>query len=716
MRHEGNVIPLTSAIDRRTALLAPGLPLLLLRVRDKAAVQVGNGLQALFDAADETLLERADKAEGAERKRRLQAVREVRFKRKHIELGVLDSFHEAFSRMAQGPGIGLLDEALLRARDLAQPVVDPLPETAMVERAMARDGIALEQLNARFEALLEFSLEVSQRNPLSPAWLCRSVLEVGAEHAIDPASIQVLLTLFEQHVLHRLGQCYGEANRLLVGAGVLPTLPAAAVSQPATESRPRAMPASTVVDPRYASLRAVGEAFFADLQSLLAPLRGQLTPRLSGPEHASAVAPEDLSRMLSHLQRHACAGSRELGEELQALMLKISARSGQRLCLSHDDEDAINLLGHLFAAIECDTDLHPRMRALLTRLQLPLLKVALFDKSLLTRSSHPARRLLDELAAAAIGWQADDDASDELYLRLEGVVQRLLDDCADNGADIQSHLEAFLTLSLEERRRNDLLEQRARDAEQGRLRMLHARQAVEHALNLRVQGRAVPRVVLDMLADAWSQVLLMAWLKQGESSPAWHNALRTVDDLLASVVPHAPARGRLVRQVPALLKALREGLNSVALNSSSLRDFFVQLERLHVQAYRSPGQPAASHGPLRLITVRRPIRLAEPTSQPAALSLAADDPALKSLHRLRIGSWIEVRQRATPMRCRLLARVEGSDRYVFANQAGVKVREWRRVELVEALQRGEVRLLEAGQVFERALQLALKQLRAGPLH
>ncbi|WP_028696385.1 DUF1631 family protein [Pseudomonas cremoricolorata] len=713
MRHEGNVIPLTSAIDRRAALLAPGLPLLMLRVRDKAAVQLGNGLQALFDAADETLLERVDKADAAEQPRYLQAVREVRFKRKHIELGVLDQFHEAFSRLTQGHGMALLDDALLQRSAGTAPASDDAADAAMIERAMLRDGAALEQLNARFEALLELPLEVSQRNPLSPAWLCRSFVEVCTERAIDSASTQALLVLFEPHVLRRMGPCYAEANRLLVGAGVLPSLPLAADQTP-VEPRGRLMPMPN--DSRSAAQLAAGEALFADLQPLLAPLRGQLTPRLRSPEQVPAVAAHDLSRMLSHLQRHASAASSDLGDELQALLLKITARSGQRRALSHDDEDTINLMARIFAAIEHDADLHPRMRALLARLHLPLLKVALLDKSLLSRSSHPARRLLDELAAAAIGWQADDQASDDLYLRLDGAVQRVLNDFADDGADVQKHLNAFVALSLEERRRNDLLEQRARDAEQGRLRMQHARQAVEAALNQRLHGRAVPSVVLEMLAQAWSQVLLMAWLKQGESSPAWHSALRTVDDLLTSVVPNAPASRRLVAKVPALLKALREGLNSVALDSSSLRDFFVQLERLHLQAYRSPAQPAASHGPLRLITVRRSIRLAEQPTPPGAVLLEADDPALKSLQQLRIGTWIEVRQRATPMRCRLLARVEGSDRYVFANQAGVKVREWRRAELLEALQRGEVRLLETGRVFERALQLALKQLRAGPLH
>ncbi|MFX5393273.1 DUF1631 family protein, partial [Acinetobacter baumannii] len=79
--------------------------------------------------------------------------------------------------------------------------------------------------------------------------------------------------------------------------------------------------------------------------------------------------------------------------------------------------------------------------------------------------------------------------------------------------------------SQDERRRNELLEQRTRDAEEGRARALQARQQVQQALNQRLRGRTLPQGVVHMLVHAWSQVLLMAWLKQGQASPAWQQGL-----------------------------------------------------------------------------------------------------------------------------------------------------------------------------------------------
>src|SRR5690606_12661796 len=115
-----------------------------------------------------------------------------------------------------------------------------------------------------------------------------------------------------------------------------------------------------------------------------------------------------------------------------------------------------------------------------------------------------------------------------------------------------------------------------RDAEEGRARTLLARQQVQQALNQRLHGKYLPQVVVQMLVQGWSQVLLLAWLKQGEASVAWRAGLATMDALLASIAPHreAQARERLLQQVPGLLKALRDGLAGVVLDSAATREFF----------------------------------------------------------------------------------------------------------------------------------------------
>lgn len=55
--------------------------------------QLKNGLQVLFDSADETLFEMADKARSdVEQSLFFEAMRDVRLKRKYIERGFLDRF------------------------------------------------------------------------------------------------------------------------------------------------------------------------------------------------------------------------------------------------------------------------------------------------------------------------------------------------------------------------------------------------------------------------------------------------------------------------------------------------------------------------------------------------------------------------------------------------------------------------------------------------
>ncbi len=137
-------------------------------------------------------------------------------------------------------------------------------------------------------------------------------------------------------------------------------------------------------------------------------------------------------------------------------------------------------------------------------------------------------------------------------------------------------LTEFNAFTADERRRCELLEQHTRDAEEGRVRTDAARARVAEVLNRRLLGKVLPRAVVLFLQQAWSQVLLLASLKYGEQSVQWQAALRTMDELIWSVsLPQdTEAGGHLVEQLPGLLKALRDGLTSVAFDPFSTRDFF----------------------------------------------------------------------------------------------------------------------------------------------
>ncbi|MGJ7550268.1 DUF1631 domain-containing protein [Pseudomonas alloputida] len=714
MHKEGKVVPLAAAIDRGAHTPLPCLPVLLLQVRDKAALQLRQGLQALFDNADDTLFEMADRAaDRFDQNLYFEAMRDLRLKRKHIERGFLDIFYDTFARIGQFDPLGQQASKNQAYRERAVAV------DGMVARVLSRDGLALEQLGMRLQCLLARSFD-EQQNPFGPAALCGYFLDAGRNLGVGLRVKLILLKLFERYVLRDIDVLYVEANQLLAAAGVMPEL------QPAPRRRAedrrlssRCVPANREPDAMGAD--SAGQAFMHSLEGLLAPCRGRIAPRLQAAARAEPISTADLLRLLSHLQHYVPAtiddDDFDLGQQLEQLLLRVSVRSGTRRRIACADEDMINLVGLLFAYIAGDDNLPLSLRALIVRLHIPLLKVALLDKGLFSRASHPARRLLNEIAAVAMGWETGSEGlRDSLHLRVERIVQRLLNDFTEDAMLFAELLEEFLAFSQDERRRNELLEQRTRDAEEGRARALQARQQVQQALNQRLRGRTLPQGVVNMLVQAWSQVLLLAWLKQGEASPAWQQALATMDTLLASIAPHQSPQA-LLQQVPGLLKSLRDGLASVALDSAAAREFFLQLEQLHLRACAGAEQPVGNHE-LAEVLVAEDIVLAIAEESACAPLHQLDEHAaeMRQVQRLRIGTWVEILDDDEPLRCKLVARIDSSDRLVFANRTGMKVREWNSAGLAQALRRGEARLLDDGLLFERALEAVLEGLRQQQVH
>src|SRR5690625_5976672 len=108
----------------------------------------------------------------------------------------------------------------------------------------------------------------------------------------------------------------------------------------------------------------------------------------------------------------------------------MGGQSGQ--AINQVDEDVINLVSMMFEFILDDRNLATPMKALLGRLQIPMVKVAIADKSFFSKGGLPARRLLNEMANAALGWQErpedDRQKADQLYTKIESIVQTILSD------------------------------------------------------------------------------------------------------------------------------------------------------------------------------------------------------------------------------------------------------------------------------------------------
>ena len=755
MQTDAKVVKLSSIASEQSGTSAGGrLPVALIPVRDKAVLLLKQSMQALFDNADDTLFQMADRASSnGEQNAFFEAMRDLRLKRKGIEGGFLELVGGRFTALNQVEiGKAPMLESISFA-NLSLMNTDALEESvavdAMVAKVMNQNSLALGHLTTRLNALVSKKLD-DKSNPLGPVALCEGFLSACSGLGVEIRVKLIIFKLFEKYVLSQLEDLYAHTNQLLAAAGVLPDLKSAAPRKPAQRSRAP----SSHADEAFAgemNEETVQHAFSA-LQELLSEVRGAAFPQRIQPADAVPISSNDLMRLLSHLQRSLpqTASEVDVRDNLDQLLTRASAKSGRARVVGQVDEDVINLVSMLFEFILDDRNLPDSLKALISRLQIPMLKVAVLDKTFFARGSHPARRLLNEIASAAMGWADQDESKrDSLYQKIEQVVMRLLTEFVDDSVIFSELLAEFIAFTGEERKRSDRLEQRTRDAEEGRAKAEMARQEVEQALNARLLGKTLPQVVVNLLQESWSKVMLLSCLKHGVDSEEWRGALTTMDELIWSVEPHdgePEARLRLLQLVPELLKTVREGLTAAALDPFVTGEYFAQLEALHVQAFQrfkrempvaqedgagpeevlaaSPGSEqqiaeseaelVALEPPLMIEVVEEIILLApgeQRCAEPEEL-LGNDDESLLKVDNLHVGSWVELQESEGPkLRCKLAAILKQTGKFIFVNRSGMKVLEKTRMGLAVEFRRGAVRMLDDALLFDRALESVIGNLR-----
>jgi hypothetical protein len=575
---------------------------------------------------------------------------------------------------------------------------------------------------------------------------------------IDVKAKLVLLKLFEKAVVAQLGKIYSLLNNLLIQQNILPSL-----AHRATVQKRVATPPGSGQQKEKGSMNASSDAqVWNQLRALLPadstpqgnvpeprdtgvqPL-GQSTPALSGAQ---------LLQLLSRVQQDSRAA--EVAPVLPEQLVERGASGG--------DRDVINLVNMLFGFILDDRNLSTTMKALLARLQIPIIKVALVDKDFFNRSGHPARRLLNELAAAALGWQPpkNPEASDPLLAHIEQLVQRVLSDFDTDLSIFDELLADFLAHNDKERRRALILERRTLDAESGKAKAEQGRAQVDGLLQELISDRMLPDVVSQILSGPWANVLFLHGLKDGVGSPVWETARAVAEDLIWSVTAEVStvSRQRLLTLIPELLKRLRSGFESIAFNPFEVNELFRQLEPLHlarltVAAAREPEpvlvtpvdregvKPEGKSPAPKVVNIPAPTRdiVAPPLGDvppipPAATTKTEDIPplvktpqvasttvvpvsekALQQVDGLVPGCWFEVSdEQNSANRCRLAAVMRSVDKYIFVNRDGMKASECSRHGLAQALEAGRFRLLDDGMLFDRALEAVIGDLRKARGH
>ena len=281
--------------------------------------------------------------------------------------------------------------------------------------------------------------------------------------------------------------------------------------------------------------------------------------------------------------------------------LKIDAKTlGQSL--------AIEVVGLMIEQMACDERLLPPVRQMIANAEPAFLRLAVTDPRFFSEKSHPARKLLDAITRASLGYASENDAGFAEFLQHLREITVLLQDegfsDSENFARMLRDFESRQGRNTPENRKAQRLAVQA---------LLQAEQRNLMAVKIAAEIRARPdfmddnRVITAFLTGPWAQVLAQERLAalgktNGGGAASFSLAL---DNVLWSLnVEQATRhRKRLLNMIPDLLASLRKGLSSIDFPGEQSRLFFDELMAVHHAALKAvpplPAQSAdSSHSPL----------------------------------------------------------------------------------------------------------------------
>ena len=273
------------------------------------------------------------------------------------------------------------------------------------------------------------------------------------------------------------------------------------------------------------------------------------------------------------------------------------------------DKLTVELVGMVFDRIHQDDQIPAQIKIALSRLQFPVMKVALADVDLFVSPSQPARRLMDRIATTAVGWNPEGDENARYLAEVNRAINTVVLAINEGPTIFETALDEFEKYLAEERGREDDPVTRARraldDAETREAMAINAAAGIRRAL----EDVPTEPYLSGFLLDVWVKVLVVATLRE-RTEPGFAGRFRdAVSDLIWSVQAKSDPdeRKRLVKTIPAVLNTLREGLQLIDVPFSGMRPFFSSLMASHALAVKAGEAQSVDGTAVDQATLRRKV-------------------------------------------------------------------------------------------------------------
>ncbi|SMF02287.1 HrpA-like helicases [Alteromonadaceae bacterium Bs31] len=529
--------------------------------------------------------------------------------------------------------------------------------SSITQRADSYFAEPLWALNQRFAVLNGGEHVTEASNPASPIQFCESLRKALKLVPLDPKSKQLAYKVYDDELIKILKNITEEVNQYLKQVGVLPHLkysmptgkaPASALNSESEQTVANEEDIQGLPDPNLSP-----EEYQQSLMQAIRGLQSQMVPSaVEGlPPGGVVVSSEDLMGALQALQTSETRA--ELGEQGAVVpidvseiverlheQLKADAQDGE---VDKSDMQTIDLVGMLFEYMLNDENLPDSIKALLSYLHTPFLKIAFIDPGFFEQAEHPARVLLNNLAEAGARWVSNDGTAQyDMYNKIKDIVDRILKEFDNDVKIITELLLEFSSYTKNIVRRQELMEKRATEKAQGEEKLREVKLRVNEEIQGRTHGKELPSAILLFLLQPWSDYLSFALLRYGEKSDKWGKALAIVDDVLWCVEPkESPAdKNRQLEIHDDLIAAIESGFETIGYDQAKgkkLVDALSSLIKLAMQSKKAEPAPPPMRDKLERIAAEK-----AGTKDASNDRLSPEEEQMvESLKMIEFGTWFE---------------------------------------------------------------------------
>ncbi|RMX04765.1 DUF1631 family protein [Corticibacter populi] len=377
---------------------------------------------------------------------------------------------------------------------------------------------------------------------------------------------------------------------------------------------------AAMLPPLHAPQAQFGQKALEQVQALWQDVRARLAQVVGVGAQPGGQQPTHLSTNLAQvLNVQQAQGIANLhGVVVQTAFVRSPAAAGAQIAeLARQQSEAIRdkagkpnekaiieMVALMFQSVLAEDRVPASVRVLFARLQVPVLRIALAEPEFFSDMNHPARRLIDRMGSAAMGFDGADFQGSVLETELRRLVQ-MIEQYPDTGSKVfqlaLAEFEKFLRKFLTENRKAGKAMSVAQQVEEKETLL------VKYTIELRkmLQDMPIKDEVRSFLFKVWAEVLAVSAVRVGPQDEETLRYKRAATLLVwaTSAKTSARERSRVAQALPRLTRRLRKGLALVGVVDMAQEAALGRLLGLISEAFLAKTQTLAP-GQLRAMSRR----------------------------------------------------------------------------------------------------------------